>query len=112
MAPDLKLDDITAAIIGAAIKVHRRLGPGLLESAYRVCVAYELGKLGLRVKRLRSHFQAAHSYHTSTRNRPHAGAVEPAIERFCAARIRETSSWDHFRRPTLISVPTMLRTML
>lgn len=43
--------DITPQIIGAAIKVHRRLGPGLLESAYEVCLAYELEKLGFRVQR-------------------------------------------------------------
>jgi len=43
--------DITPQIIGAAIKVHRRLGPGLLESAYETCLAYELEQLGLRVER-------------------------------------------------------------
>lgn len=43
--------DITPLIIGAAIKVHRRLGPGLLESAYEACLAYELEQLGLRVER-------------------------------------------------------------
>ena len=45
----MHMNDITSAIIGAAIKVHRTLGPGLLESAYRVCLAYELQKLGLHV---------------------------------------------------------------
>lgn len=44
------VDEITSAVIGAAITVHRRLGPGLLESAYRACLAYELRKLGYRVK--------------------------------------------------------------
>jgi len=39
-------DTFTQAIIGAAIEVHRRLGPGLLESAYRKCLAYELRKRG------------------------------------------------------------------
>ena len=34
----------------AAIKVHRALGPGLLESAYQKCLAYELHKRGLRVE--------------------------------------------------------------
>jgi len=38
-------------IIGAAIEVHRQLGPGLLESAYEACLAYELEQLGLRVER-------------------------------------------------------------
>ena len=43
------VNELTQAIIGAAIEVHRRLGPGLLESAYRVCLAYELRKRGFDV---------------------------------------------------------------
>jgi hypothetical protein len=42
-------NELTSAIIGGAIEVHRRLCPGLLESAYRVCLAYELRKRGLEV---------------------------------------------------------------
>jgi GxxExxY protein len=45
----MSINDLTSAIIGAAIEVHRRLGPGLLESAYRVCLAYELRKRGFDV---------------------------------------------------------------
>jgi GxxExxY protein len=45
-----KLDSITRRIIGAAIEVHRHLGPGLLESAYATCLAYELRNLGLKVE--------------------------------------------------------------
>jgi len=41
--------DIAHAIIGAAIEVHRRLGPGLLESAYEECLAHELRLRNLRV---------------------------------------------------------------
>jgi GxxExxY protein len=40
---------LTDRIIGAAIKIHRRLGPGLLESAYETCLAYELRKQGVSV---------------------------------------------------------------
>ena len=43
--------DLTPQVIGAAIKIHRKLGPGLLESAYGACLAYELGELGLSVER-------------------------------------------------------------
>ena len=46
-----RLDSITEKIIGAAISVHRELGPGLLESAYEECVCFELGQLGLRFER-------------------------------------------------------------
>ena len=43
--------DLTQEIIGAAIKIHRKLGPGLLESTYKAGLAYELEKAGLRVER-------------------------------------------------------------
>lgn len=39
----------THQMLGAAYKVHSRLGPGLLESAYEACFAYELRKLGFEV---------------------------------------------------------------
>ena len=47
----MELNDLTEKIIGCAIKVHRVLGPGLLESAYEVCLAYELEKAGLKMER-------------------------------------------------------------
>ena len=43
--------DITEAIIGAAIEVHRELGPGLLESAYEECFCHELHLRGLSFQR-------------------------------------------------------------
>lgn len=45
------LNKLTERIIGAAMKVHSTLGPGLLESAYEACLAYELANLGLAVER-------------------------------------------------------------
>ncbi len=45
-----KLDQITRRIIGAAIEVHKTIGPGLLESAYEACLAYELRKLGCKIE--------------------------------------------------------------
>ncbi len=44
-------DPLTEQIIGAAIEIHRVLGPGLLESAYEVCLAYDLVQMGLEVQR-------------------------------------------------------------
>ena len=46
-----ELNKITEIIIGAAMAVHRELGPGLLESAYEACLAYELPDRGLSVER-------------------------------------------------------------
>ncbi|MDR3703320.1 MAG: GxxExxY protein [Candidatus Sulfopaludibacter sp.] len=42
---------LTEKIIGAAIEVHRHLGPGLLESAYEECLCYELALAGLSFQR-------------------------------------------------------------
>jgi GxxExxY protein len=41
----------TEGIIGAAVAVHKALGPGLLESAYETCLAYELVQRGFKVER-------------------------------------------------------------
>jgi len=43
-------NEVSGAIIDAAMKVHTALGPGLLESAYEACLAHELRKRGLRVE--------------------------------------------------------------
>ena len=44
------LNQVTGEIIGAAIEVHRALGPSLLESAYEACLTFELGHKGLQVE--------------------------------------------------------------
>ncbi|MDP1835292.1 MAG: GxxExxY protein [Chlamydiales bacterium] len=41
---------LTATIIGAAIEVHRHLGPGLMESTYEACLAYEISQKDLKVE--------------------------------------------------------------
>jgi GxxExxY protein len=46
-----KLNALSEAVIGAAIAVHRELGPGLLESAYEACLEYELLDRGYIVER-------------------------------------------------------------
>jgi len=45
-----RLNQITESIIGSAIAVHRALGPGLLESAYEACLAFELAQRGLKIQ--------------------------------------------------------------
>ena len=44
------LNDLTRTIIGAAIEVHKELGPGLLESIYEKCLAHLLQEKGLQIK--------------------------------------------------------------
>ncbi|HEU5239473.1 MAG TPA: GxxExxY protein [Pyrinomonadaceae bacterium] len=46
-----ELNEITRAVIGAAIEVHRHLGPGLLESSYRECLCRELLLRGIPFER-------------------------------------------------------------
>ena len=40
----MEFDKLSRSVIGCAIEVHRTLGPGLLESTYRQCLAYELSE--------------------------------------------------------------------
>jgi GxxExxY protein len=44
-------NDIGERLLGCALKVHRALGPGLLESAYEACLSYELSKAGIEHQR-------------------------------------------------------------
>jgi len=47
----MDINQITEKIIGCAIEVHKRLGPGLLESAYEECLSYELKSAGFTIER-------------------------------------------------------------
>jgi GxxExxY protein len=43
----MEFDELSKRILGCALEVHRRLGPGLLESGYEVCLAHELKLAGI-----------------------------------------------------------------
>ena len=47
-------NEIATIIVDAAFKIHKRLGPGLLESVYETTLAYELAKRGLQLRRQQS----------------------------------------------------------
>jgi GxxExxY protein len=47
------LNELSGKVIGLCIEIHRELGPGLLESAYEECLAYELSKARIRFERQR-----------------------------------------------------------
>ena len=51
MTTRTELNALTRQIIGAGIEVHRHLGPGLLETSYETCLAYELDQRGLAFER-------------------------------------------------------------
>ena len=46
----MHINDVSGQVVDASIRVHSVLGPGLLERAYQLCLAHELGKRGLRVR--------------------------------------------------------------
>ena len=46
----MEFDDLSNRVLGCAIEVHRELGPGLLESTYEQCLAYELNQTGIVFK--------------------------------------------------------------
>ncbi len=48
---NVNIDDVSGQVVDAAMGVHTKLGPGLLESAYEVCLAHDLRKRGRRVVR-------------------------------------------------------------
>ena len=50
----MDINQLSGQIIGAAIEVHKALGPGLLESAYEECLFFELREAGLKVERQKS----------------------------------------------------------
>jgi len=49
----MEINELTKAIIGAAIDVHKAIGPGLLESAYEECLCKELALRNIPVERQR-----------------------------------------------------------
>jgi GxxExxY protein len=46
----LEFDELSSRVLGCAIEVHRELGPGLLETTYEHCLAYELNRVGIPFK--------------------------------------------------------------
>jgi GxxExxY protein len=47
----MEFEILSRDLIGAAIEVHKSLGPGLLESAYEECLCYELDEIGIKYER-------------------------------------------------------------
>jgi hypothetical protein len=73
-------NNLTKAIIGGAIAVHRELGPGLLESAYEACLVFELLDRGLSVER----------------QKPDASYISGSHGRLRLPN-RPSSRWKHYR---------------
>jgi GxxExxY protein len=46
----VKFDELSNKVLGCAVEVHRELGPGLLETAYEQCMAYELSRANIPLR--------------------------------------------------------------
>src|SRR5690349_14088213 len=92
-----RLDKLTEAIVGAAIEVHKTLGPGLLESAYEACLCHELMK---RVEIRAPETAAARLRRRQAGLRVPNGSRRRAVGghrgQVCRAIDRGTLSADHF----------------
>jgi GxxExxY protein len=102
-----QLNALTEAIIGAAIDVHRELGPGLLEQSYEVCLCFELLNRGLNVERQKplpvryKNQQLDHGYRIDLLVEEEVVVEVKAIERFERVHMAElifsnlpTAKWD------------------
>ena len=83
-----ELDILSGKIIGAAIEVHRQLGPGLLETTYEVCLAHELELSGQFVERQKAlplvykDLKLAHGYR-----------IDLVVERAVVVEVKAVDRW-------------------
>jgi GxxExxY protein len=97
-----RLDAITETIIGAAINVHRVLGPGLLESAYERCLDYELKERGLGVER-----QLPLSLTYSSMTLECANKLDLVVERSVVVEIKAIEQLARIHSVQLLSYPVV-----
>ena len=99
MHPDAKrLNDLSERIIGAAIDVHRALGPGLLESPYEECLCYELEKRALKFERQKP---LALVYGDVTLSC--AFRLDLVVERSIVVEIKSVARWERVHEAQIIS---------
>jgi GxxExxY protein len=97
-----QLNALTESIIGAAIDVHRELGPGLLEQSYEVCLCFELLNRGLNVERQKplpvryKNQQLDHGYRIDLLVEEEVVVEVKAIERFERVHLAQLISYLKF----------------
>ena len=97
-----QLNALTESIIGAAIDVHRELGPGLLEQSYEVCLCFELLNRGLNVERQKplpvryKNQQLDHGYRVDLLVEEEVVVEVKAIERFERVHLAQLISYLKF----------------
>jgi len=99
MHPEAKrLNDLSEQIIGAAIDVHRALGPGLLEAPYEECLCHELQKRGITFER-----QKALPLMYGTVTLPCASRMDLVVENSIVVEIKSVARWERVHEAQIIS---------
>jgi GxxExxY protein len=93
-----RLNDLSERIIGAAIDVHRALGPGLLEAPYEECLCRELAKRGVRFER-----QKPLSLTYDGLKLPCAYRMDLVVENSIVVEIKSILRWERVHEAQLIS---------
>ena len=94
----LEGEALTEVILGCAIKVQRALGPGLLESAYEACLAYELERAGLQVQR-----QASLGIHYEGLEIPVAFRMDLLVENDIVLELKTVERLTDFHEAQLLT---------
>jgi len=99
MHPETKrLNDLSERIIGAAIEVHRALGPGLLETPYEECLCHELTKRKLRFER-----QKPLSLQYGEVRLPCVYRLDLVVEDSIVVEIKSVARWEPVHDAQIIS---------
>jgi GxxExxY protein len=93
-----RLNDLSEQIIGAAIVVHRALGPGLLEAPYEACLCHELEKRQLKFER-----QKPLSLVYGDVKLPCAYRLDLVVEHSIVVEIKSVAKWERVHEAQLIS---------
>lgn len=89
MLSEEELNRVTGAVIGCAIEVHRVLGPGLLESAYQHCLAWELSRAGIAFEE-----QVLVQLQYKTHVIPNAYRLDMLVEKEVVLELKSVASID------------------
>jgi len=92
------LNDLSEQIIGAAIDVHRALGPGLLEAPYEECLCHELQKRGITFER-----QKALPLMYGIVTLPCASRMDLVVENSIVVEIKSVARWERVHEAQIIS---------
>ena len=94
----MRLNDLSERIIGAAIEVHRALGPGLLEAPYEACLCHELEKRGLKFER-----QKPLPLTYGDVKLPCAFRLDLVVEQSVVVEIKSVARWERVHEAQIIS---------